>query len=156
MKLSLLFLWHLSICLAGVNHDLSLLPRKYDAALDNGKYGSYPTRSSISSGLDSPRTNFVQRAPECDDDGMYYFITPKGWKVSKPGPMILDQNGSMIWSEHFANQYSGQAYDLRVQRYRGEDYLTFWLGDDTVRGHGAGHYYMVCYIISLGRSCDAC
>ena len=65
--------------------------------------------------------------------------------------MILDQDGTMIWSEHFPNQYGGQAYDFKVQRYRGEDYLTFWLGDDSVRGHGAGRFYMVSMILqSLG------
>lgn len=57
--------------------------------------------------------------------------------------MILDAKGSMIWSKHFDNQFGGQAYDLKVQRYKGEDYLTFWLGDDRIRGHGAGEYYMV-------------
>ena len=63
--------------------------------------------------------------------------------MSNPGPMIFDGDGSLIWSEYFSNQFGGQAYDLKVQRYRGDDFLTFWLGDDTVRGHGAGHYYTV-------------
>jgi len=38
--------------------------------------------------------------------------------------MILDGDGSMIWSEHFANDFGGQAYDLKVQKCKGEDYLT--------------------------------
>ena len=57
--------------------------------------------------------------------------------------MILDAAGSLIWSKHFDNDFGGQAYDLKVQKYHGEQYLTFWLGDDTVRGHGWGHYYML-------------
>ncbi|KAK3719039.1 hypothetical protein LTR37_004603 [Vermiconidia calcicola] len=57
--------------------------------------------------------------------------------------MILDGDGTLVWSKHFANKFGGQAYDLKVQKYKGEGYLTFWLGDDTVRGHGAGHYYML-------------
>lgn len=57
--------------------------------------------------------------------------------------MILDGDGNLVWTDHFSNKFGGQAYDLRVQNYRGEEYLTFWLGDDRVRGHGAGHYYMV-------------
>lgn len=88
--------------------------------------------------------DFHERSDACTDGG-YYFITPRGWKVSDPGPMILDGNGTLIWTDHFSNKFGGQAYDLRVQKYKGEDYLTFWLGDDRVRGHGAGHYYMVRY-----------
>lgn len=57
--------------------------------------------------------------------------------------MILDDTGSLVWSKHFDNEYGGQAYGLKVQQYRGTDHLTFWLGDDTVRGHGAGQYYIV-------------
>lgn len=85
--------------------------------------------------------------PACAD-GRLYFLTPRGWRVRAPGPMILDPaDGSLIWSAHFGNAFGGQAYDLKVQRYRGEDYLTFWLGDDRVRGHGAGEYYMVSLVV---------
>lgn len=114
----------------------------YNADLDHGAHGSYPVRKFISSRLTAPQTNFVRWTPECDD-GRLYLITPRGWKVSRPGPMILDSAGELIWSSHYANEYGGQAYDLRVQQYKGDDYLTFWLGDDTVRGHGAGHFYML-------------
>ncbi|KAG9809618.1 hypothetical protein KCU63_g21494, partial [Aureobasidium melanogenum] len=30
-----------------------------------------------------------------------------------------------------------------VQEYKGDQYLTYWQGDDRVRGHGAGDYYML-------------
>lgn len=48
-----------------------------------------------------------------------------------------------MWAHHFENDFGGQAYDFMVQNYKGEDYLTFWLGDDRVRGHGAGAYYLL-------------
>ena len=99
-------------------------------------------RKFVSSRLRAPDVNFLQWHPSCDD-GLHYFITPRGWKVSDPGPMVLDGAGSLIWSKHFDNKFGGQAYDLKVQKYRGEDYLTFWLGDDTDRGHGDGKYYML-------------
>jgi hypothetical protein len=35
--------------------------------------------------------------------------------------------------------------DLQMQRYRGEDYLTFWAGSEA-KGHGQGVYYMVSII----------
>lgn len=37
----------------------------------------------------------------------------------------------------------GSVYNLRVQEYRGQKYLTFWVGDDTITGHGTGSYIMV-------------
>jgi hypothetical protein len=57
--------------------------------------------------------------------------------------MILDRRGELVWAHHFENKFGGQAYDLMVQQYQGQDYLTFWLGDDRVRGHGAGFYYLL-------------
>lgn len=57
--------------------------------------------------------------------------------------MVLDRRGELVWAHHFENKFGGQAYDFMVQNYKGEDYLTFWLGDDRVRGHGAGAYYLL-------------
>lgn len=107
-----------------------------------GHANSYPTHKFISSKLKAPIIDFQVRSPACNDGGSYS-ITPRGWKVPSPGPMILDGDGNLVWTDHFSNKFGGQAYDLRVQRYKGEEYLTFWLRDDRVRGHGAGHYYMV-------------
>lgn len=110
--------------------------------VDSSNVASYPTQKFFSSKVLAPHVSFPHRDPECDD-GQYYFISPRGWKVRKAGPMILDDKGHVIWSNHFPNAFGGKAYDLRLQKYRGEDYLTFWLGDDRVRGHGAGHFYML-------------
>lgn len=118
-------------CLSWVE---ALRPLPYDAQIDNGKQGSYPLLPNFAtSEVRAPRINFETWSPECDD-GRYYFVTPRGWKVNKPGPMILDAAGNLIWSKHFDNEFGGQAYDFKVQSYRGEQVLTFWLGDDTVRG----------------------
>ncbi|KAI7569267.1 hypothetical protein KC343_g2428 [Hortaea werneckii] len=145
MKTLLLFLCYLAPWLAfsqGLDGSHNAAPRPYDKSLDNGIRGSYSVKKGISSKLTAPETNILRWSPECDD-GRSHFVTPRGWKVPRPGPMILDAKGSMIWSQHFDNEFGGQAYDLKVQRYKGEDYLTFWLGDDRVRGHGAGEYYML-------------
>lgn len=145
MKTLLLFLCCLAPWLAssqGLDGSHDAFSRSYDKSLDIGIRGPFPIKKGISSKLTAPETNILQWSPECDD-GRYHFVAPRGWKVPRPGPMILDAKGSMIWSKHFDNQFGGQAYDLKVQRYKGEDYLTFWLGDDRIRGHGAGEYYMV-------------
>jgi hypothetical protein len=122
---------------------------EYDESVDNGTLGHYPSWTFVTEDdISAPRTNWLQYDPQCDD-GMFYFLTPKGWSISQPGPMILDSKGDLIWSKHFANEWGGQAYDLMVQHYQGQEYLTFWTGDDQIRGHGSGTYTMV------SDSCDA-
>jgi len=147
MNLAWLFCWHLALALrvvhAGQGHGPAQPPPAYSEAVDNGTYGYYPIRTyATADDITSPQTNFARWSPRCDD-GLLYFITPRGWSLPDPGPMILDHQGELIWSKHFDNLFGGQAYDLMVQEYQGQDYLTFWLGDDRVRGHGSGFYYMV-------------
>ncbi|KAK5126034.1 hypothetical protein LTR85_011389 [Meristemomyces frigidus] len=143
----LLFLWHLATCLhlaqADSTPNASPSQPEYNEAVDNGTFGYYPIRTyATAEGLTSPQTNFLQWSPRCDD-GLSYFITPRGWSLPNPGPMILDRHGELVWSKHFANKFGGQAYDFMVQTYDGQEFLTFWLGDDRVRGHGSGFYYML-------------
>ena len=38
------------------------------------------------------------------------------------GPVILDPRGNLIW---MGDQFE-QAMNFNVQKYKGEDYLTFW------------------------------
>jgi len=65
-------------------------------------------------------------------------MSPRGVNVPNPGPVILDSRGNLVWSEG----KFGQAMNLQVQRYKGEDFLTFWSG--TSGGpHSNGSYYMV-------------
>lgn len=146
MHLALLFLWHLSICLAGRPIEM-LPPPPFDQAIDDGNSGYYPGRTYVTAeSVKAPPVNFVQYSPECDD-GLHYFITPRGHSIPRPGPAIVDRRGELVWFRHFENSFGGEAYNFLVQKYRGEDYLTFWLGDDRIRGHGSGFYYMVCFIL---------
>ncbi|KAI5257366.1 hypothetical protein E4T42_01101 [Aureobasidium subglaciale] len=101
-------------------------------------YGYYPYRSYQTTDLVSPQFRTLVDSPECHDD-RHTFFTPRGFSVSAPGPMIVDSHGELVW----AKSTEGQAYDLTVQEYKGEQYLTYWVGDDRVRGHGAGDYYML-------------
>lgn len=145
MKLLRLLPWHLlSLCLPAHAADKEpLRPSPFNKELDSGALGYYPTREyATEPDIRSPETNWLQWDERCDD-GLLYFLTPRGYSEKKPGPMILDPRGDLVWAHHFENKFGGQAYDLMVQEYQGEDYLTFWLGDDTVKGHGSGSYYMV-------------
>lgn len=81
--------------------------------------------------------NFVRYGQACRD-GLHTLIAPRGSDVYTPGPMILDQDGHLVWFKPM-----GQTYNMNVQTYKGQEYLTFWSGDDSIVGHGEGTYYMV-------------
>ena len=117
-----------------------------DPEFDNGAYGPYPVRTYMSTRIVSPRPSYLQSDPKCNN-GQYTFLTPRGVRVPEPGAMILDSAGNLVW---WKGGYR-QVYNLMVQEYRGEQYLTFWAGDDSVKGHGAGSYYMVNTLIGFGQ-----
>lgn len=52
--------------------------------------------------------------------------------------MILDAMGGLIWTE---DDY-GQTANLKVQRYKGKDYLTMWSGEKAATS-GKGLYFML-------------
>ncbi|QMW43667.1 hypothetical protein G4B11_007037 [Aspergillus flavus] len=112
-------------------------PYFQSAAYDEGKFGEWPTETYRSSPIVGPALNYLQYSDECKD-GLYTFIAPRGNKVANPGPMILDQDGHLVWTKRY-----GQSYNLNVYTFKGQDYLTFWMGNDGVGGHGEGAYYML-------------
>jgi Arylsulfotransferase (ASST) len=52
------------------------------------------------------------------------------------GPMILDQNGGLVWFKPLPAHTS--ATNFRVQEYDGKPVLTWWQGDVSVHGFGQG------------------
>ncbi|KAE8379758.1 ASST-domain-containing protein [Aspergillus bertholletiae] len=112
-------------------------PYFQSAAYDEGKLGEWPAETYRSSPIVGPALNYLHYSNECKD-GLYTFIAPRGTNVANPGPMIIDQDGHLVWTRHY-----GQTYNLNVYTFKGQDYLTFWVGDDGVRGHGEGTYYML-------------
>lgn len=141
---ALLFVSHLALTArANTADNNSDRPPPFSESIDDGSQGYYPIFTfATEPDVIAPKTNWLQWDPQCDD-GSLYFITPRGWGIARPGPMILDWQGNMVWTKHFANAYGGQAYDFKLQQYQGQEYLTFWTGDDRVRGHGSGSYLMV-------------
>lgn len=156
MRIIFLLFWSLQICVnvaAAPAANLSL-PPTYHVEVDDGTYGFYPIRTyATAQDVTSPQTNFLQWDSRCDD-GSLVMITPRGYSLDNPGPMLLDPRGNLVWAHHFENDFGGQAYGLAVQKYQGEDYLTFWLGDDRVKGHGSGSYYMVSMLVWLCELCS--
>lgn len=116
--------------------DLAVLDN--DAEYNDGSYGPYVTQSYRSSDVNSPRLNFMKPFTSCDD-GSFLFVAPRGGKANST-PYILDARGHLIWT---ADHHYGEVYNFQAQLYKGQQYLTFFAGDDTIRGHGAGRYYMI-------------
>lgn len=104
---------------------------------DWGWHGAYPHVEYESFGAVSPRPNLVSQSDRCDDS--FIFIEPRGHYVGTPGPVVLDNDGNLVWME----TRWGQVMDLKVQRYKGENYITFWHGTDSGT-FGEGYYLMVC------------
>lgn len=110
----------------------------FDANSWEHKYGAYPFHSYRSSNLTSPAVRKATNSIECYDDN-FIFLSPRGFRVPNPAVTILDNHGRLIWSQNV----KGQAYNLKVQEYKGEKVLTYWVGDDAVGGHGEGYFYLL-------------
>ncbi|KAI5464832.1 ASST-domain-containing protein [Mariannaea sp. PMI_226] len=103
---------------------------------DWGYYGAFPRKGYQSFGAQSPWPALARTDERCDDG--YIFIEPRGQYVETPGPVILDNAGNLVWMQ----TRWGQAMDLKVQRYQGRDYITFWHGTDNGT-FGEGYYLML-------------
>lgn len=104
---------------------------------ENGGAGRWPSQHYKTTNVRGPILNYVRYEQTCRD-GLHTFIAPRGFDVYTAGPMILDQDGHLVWF-----QAMGQTYNMDMQMYKGEPFLTFWTGDDSIVGHGEGTYYLV-------------
>jgi len=111
-----------------------------DYGYDREAHGRHPLQVFRSTDLVAPRFNILKSSPSCDDS-LYTFLTPRGPSTNEPLAAAYDHEGHLVWATPWQKQ---QLYNLMVQEYKGEKYLTFWAGNDAVGGHGAGFYYMVC------------
>ncbi|CEL04131.1 hypothetical protein ASPCAL05263 [Aspergillus calidoustus] len=105
---------------------------------DLGAYGFGPSRSYVSFQYESPVVEITAVNNDRACDSGYTFLAPRGDSVAHPGPMILDANGELVWMKH----NWGTTHDFKVQRFQGQDFLTYWEGEQ-VEGRGYGSWYMV-------------
>ncbi|KAK4862892.1 hypothetical protein LT330_003025 [Penicillium expansum] len=103
---------------------------------DLGVQGFGPDRNYISFDQESPIVETTPPNAECDP--RYTFLAPRGDSIAHPGPMILNSAGELVWTKW----NGGTTQDFKLQRYKGEDYLTYWQGD-TADGYGRGSWYML-------------
>ena len=106
--------------------------------LDSGFHGAYPLRKYVSTDLTSPRAYAIQSDKSCADG--LVLLSIGGQSVTGGGPMILDMSGNLIWSA--PGEYGDASANTKIQRYRGQDYLTFWAGEK-LQESGLGNYYML-------------
>ena len=109
---------------------------------EDGHLGEYPVETYKTTTYLGPKQDYFAYQAEGScfrDDDLYTLLTPRGAGVPYPGPAVLDSQGSLLWTE----SSSGEPYDLQVQTYKGQQYLTFWAGNDLVVGHGEGKYSMI-------------
>ncbi|KAJ6104812.1 hypothetical protein N7523_011132 [Penicillium sp. IBT 18751x] len=103
---------------------------------DLGFYGFGPSQSFVSFDEESRILEVTSADAQCDP--RYTFIAPRGDSVAHAGPMILDAQGELVWAKY----NWGVTQDFKVQRFQGQDYVTYWQGDEE-DGHGRGSWYML-------------
>jgi len=122
--------------------DLPPLTSSDAATYNAGDLGGVPLGELVSTGGRYNRfLRSIWPAQACSKPpGYHYVLATHGILVEHAGPMLIDpDDGHQIW---FLEGY-GTTYNLDIQTYRGEDYLTWWTGDNALRDHGKGYYYMV-------------
>jgi hypothetical protein len=74
----------------------------------------------------------------------YIFVAPKNGpdeqSPAQDGAMILDNSGEIVWFKPLQREVQ-DVMDFKVQRYRGEEVLTYWEGTHT--GYGQGEYVIL-------------
>lgn len=113
-------------------------PDTHTFLLDSGIHGAYPLRKYVSTNLASPQANVVQSDSSCADG--LVLLSIGGQSVRDGGPLILDMAGNLIWSA--PGHYGDASANTQLQRYNGQDYLTFWAGEK-LQESGLGRYYML-------------
>lgn len=107
---------------------------------DLGAFGRVPSsRLQSTKGVASRLGRLAWDPDVCDRHDEHFFVGIHGIMLGHAGPMIFDNEGYQLWH----GKGFGSTYNFRTQTYMGEQYLTWWAGNDQVRGHGEGCYYMV-------------
>lgn len=117
-----------------------------NAGYENSQFGPYPNQTFMTnSGVTAPVFNIIQPAADGVAQADYLFLGPKGDDVGRAWPTIVNATDlSLVWSG--AGNLGANALDVRVQSYKGKDYVTFYSGSESGSGFGGGLYYMVCLL----------
>ncbi|GAA6006543.1 arylsulfotransferase family protein [Rhodotorula paludigena] len=104
-----------------------------------------PVQTFHSSNVTPPEWNVLTLDAERVSEGSV-LLSYRGTATSQAAPLIMDNNGSLVWSGAEAGY--GDSMDLIVQQYKGEDVLTdFYSG-----GYGYGYWNILSTNYSLIRT----
>jgi Arylsulfotransferase (ASST) len=89
-----------------------------------------------------PPTIQVAKAPAKSSSDVHVF-TDVHAGTGQQGPLIIDRRGELAYFEAVSDNggNGGRVFNVRVQEYRGEPVMTYWVGA-SVSGHGQGNYYL--------------
>ncbi|GAA5979076.1 hypothetical protein JCM11641_004965 [Rhodosporidiobolus odoratus] len=102
--------------------------------------GVAPVQTFYSSSLQPPEFNRIVYDESKVSEG-YTMLSYRGTGVEQAAPVIMDNDGSLIWSGYEAGFTNSM--DLRVQQYKEEDVLTFFQGDFFSGGYANGSWYIL-------------
>ncbi|KAL4805082.1 ASST-domain-containing protein [Aspergillus unguis] len=114
---------------------------RVSARTDVEPASGWPTEIYRSTSLFGTAVYNVRTSPHCKD-GLYTLLSPRGEGLAAHGPTILDHDGELVWTPGPDSEY-GETYNLDVQEYKRDQYLTFWEGYNKVDGHGEGVIHML-------------
>lgn len=129
----------LALILVHVRADFG--PYQQSVEYDDGAFGAWPTESYRSNPVIGPSLNLLQDSHFCADR-LYTFLAPAGEAVVTPGPMIIDQDGHLVWTKQY-----GRTSTVGVYSFKGTTYLTFCVGKGAIAGYGDAE---TCYMVDLG------
>ena len=92
-------------------------------AYDLGYYGLYPRQHFHSVDLEPPKPVTTKWDSRCNSGNLLLTVRGPSVRGLARGPVILDPKGELIWMD---NHKFHQAMNLNVQKYKGQDYVTFW------------------------------
>ncbi|OCT54898.1 Arylsulfotransferase [Cladophialophora carrionii] len=127
---------YLSVAYVAIPLLIVLSPTLHPTLYELGLYGGSPSQTYISNGLSSPRISTRKSDPQCDK--AYTFLNFNGASMARSGPAILDPDNELVWKL----ETEGTTTNLKVQTYKGEQYVTYWTG---MKGGtmGSGVYHML-------------
>jgi hypothetical protein len=104
---------------------------------ETGALGPYPQVKYVSTKATSPLIHVAKWSEDCDVQSKV-FISPHGNRVPDNKLYMLDHRGNLLWH----HQEKGSIHNIQVQNYHGDNFITYWVGDDEIPGYGAGSGYI--------------
>ncbi|KAJ3986085.1 ASST-domain-containing protein [Lentinula detonsa] len=106
-----------------------------------GAYGSGPFQSFFSVNSTPSVWNFARPLNRTDVtlSSGYLFTAPRGSDTLSPGPLIYDNDGSLVWD----GTNFGETLVFQVETYLGEPHILTWAGDSLASGVGSGYVSLI-------------